>query len=96
MHSWEDVQRKLAEGRWSLTARNSNARWTRVVPNPAAASTPGARPLVQHLFLASSPSDSFHGPQKAATTMRKLDRERDAFLRGDEDTDADSCIALSR
>jgi hypothetical protein len=89
VHSWQDVGRALAKGGWSLTAQNNKARWTRVVPQPAAdAAAPGARPLVQHLFLACSPSDNFHGPQKAATTMRKLDREREAFLRRCEDSAA--------
>jgi hypothetical protein len=75
VHSWDDLDRAMAKGGWSLSRVRSNVRWTRIVPHPAVASTPDAPPLVQHLFRACSPSDNFHGPQKAATTMRRLDRE---------------------
>ena len=74
--SWEDVQRLLSSGGWRLEAANNKARWTRYISPPVE----GEKPLVQHLFLAITPSDKYHGPQKAATTMRKLDRERDDFL----------------
>ncbi len=80
VRSWEDVYELLGAGGWQLEKANSNAHYRRVL-QPADGDA--RRPLVQSLFLGLSPSDSFHGPQKAATTMRRLDKERDAWLNGD-------------
>jgi predicted RNA-binding protein with RPS1 domain len=76
VRTWEDVNRLVAAGGWEFVASNSNVHWRRTTPS----TKDGGQPLVQHLYLAASPSDSFHGPQKAATTMRHLDQERAAFL----------------
>jgi hypothetical protein len=78
VRTWEDVADQVAAGGWTLVAANSNAHWRRATQPPP--SRAGDQPLIQHLYLARSPSDSFHGPQKAATTMRRLDRARDAWL----------------
>lgn len=81
MRTWEDVAELLKAGGWAVVARNSNEHWQRTISPPASAE--GQRPLKQSVFLALSPSDGHHGPQKAATTIRRLDRERDAFLDGE-------------
>lgn len=80
VRSWEDVHELLAAGGWQLEKANSNAHYRRVL-QPADGDA--RRPLIQNLYLGMSPSDSYHGPQKAATTMRRLDKERDAWLNGD-------------
>jgi len=79
VRTWEDVAEVLKAGGWTVVARNSNEHWQRTI-FPAGS---GTRPLKQSVFLALSPSDGHHGPQKAATTIRRLDRERDAFLDGE-------------
>lgn len=75
VRTWADVDRLLVVGGWHLVSTNSNEKWRRT------ATKEGCRPLEQHLFLGISPSDAHHGPQKAATTMRRFDVERANYLK---------------
>jgi hypothetical protein len=80
VRTWEDVHELLAAGGWQLVAENSNAHWRRTLQS---SSDDARRPLIQSVYMGLSPSDSFHGPQKAATTIRRMDKERDAWLSAD-------------